>query len=292
MPEPSPLGAFLRSRRELLTPDEVGLAPSPRRRTPGLRREELAMLASISVDYLVRLEQGRERSPSSGVLAALSDALRLDADERRHLGSMVASTTQTEMCPPPADPSPLAPTTLAVLERLEPTPAAVVEASTDLVAWNGAYEALMGPTGLLDHDPPNLLRYTFAEPAARALYLDWDAVAADLVSGLRAATTGCAVARSVEALIGELSLHSPEFVRLWARHEVRDRRRGVERLSHPVGGAMELAFEALVVADPRSRVLVTHLPVDAASAAALERVIRTDEASGTGGLRVLQGGAA
>ncbi len=265
--------------------------PSRRRSPPYPGLAPLAILASISVDYLVRLEQGREQSPSAAVLAALSDVLRLDGDERQHLRSMVAADNQTQMCPAPIVASPVTATALGLLERLEPTPAAVVEASTDVVAWNQAYDRLMRPTGLLDAEPPNLLRFTFLEPASRGLYRDWATVAREQVACLRAATARCAVGRSVEALVGELSVGSSDFARLWARQDVQDRRRGVARLLHPIGGEMDLAFEALLLADQRERRLLTYLPSDAASAAALGRALDGAGGGSVGDLRVIPRGA-
>jgi transcriptional regulator with XRE-family HTH domain len=290
VPEDDPLGVFLRSRRERLAPSDLGIPGGGRRRTPGLRREEVAMLAGISVDYLVRLEQGRDRSPSASVLAALSDALRLDADERRHVLTLVARSTQPEMCPSPLPPSPLSAHSLALLERLEPTPAFIAEPSGDVVSWNRAYRRLMDAAGLFDREPPNLLRHTFLHPASRSLYRDWGAVAREQVAGLRAAATRCTVGRSLDGLIGELSVASAEFARLWAQHEVHERRRGVDRVVHPVAGPMDLAFEVLLLPDRGDRRLTTYLPADGASAIALEHVLGARDGR-VGALRLVEGSA-
>ena len=291
MTDRSSLGAFLRSRRERVSPGEVGLPEAGRRRTPGLRREELALLADISVDYLVRLEQGRESRPSGSVLAALSDALLLDRDERQHLSSLVVATTQSEMCPTAVTPPPLPDTIVTLLGRLDPTPAVVLEPSTDLVAWNAAYEALSRPTGLLDADPPNLLRYLFLDPRARPLYRDRPAVARELVAGLRAATTQCSSSSELDHLVGELSVHSDDFARLWAEHEVEVRRRGVERLTHPVVGDLDLLADVLVLSDPGDRRIVTYLPASERSNAALDALSTTTTRTGihTTLLRVVAG---
>lgn len=249
------------------------------------------MLAGISVDYLVRLEQGREVSPSAAVLAALSDALRLDEDERQHLMALVAAVTQTEMCPsvPPA--SRLSSTTLALLQGLNPMPACVLEPWGDVRAWNPAYELLMRPAGLFEVDPPNVLRYTFLMPASHSLYRDWDGVAGDQVSSLRAATGSCVVARTLERIVGELSLKSADFARLWAIHEVGEKRRGTQRLAHPVAGEMELEFEVLTLADPGERRLVSFMPADEASAVALEGLVGDDRLrGGQRRLRLVDGG--
>ncbi len=292
MAQSSKLGSFLRSRRERLSPAEAGFPSAGRRRTPGLRREELALLAGISVDYLVRLEQGRDLSPSAAVLAALSDALRLNEDERQYLMALVAALTQTEMCPTVPPPSRLSSTTLALLERLHPMPGSVVEPWGEVLAWNTAYDRLMRPAGLFEAEPPNLLRYTFLMAASRSLYRDWDAVAREQVRTLRAATGSCLVAGTLERVVGELSVKSADFADLWATHEVGEKRRGTQRMAHPVGGEMELEFEVLILADPGERRLVTYMPADEASAAALEGLVGDDPLFGNQRrLRLVDGGA-
>ncbi len=249
------------------------------------------MLAGISVDYLVRLEQGRDLTPSAAVLAALSDALRLGEEERRHLVALVAGVAQTEMCSPAPPPSSLGATTLALLQRLDPTPGFVLERSAKVVAWNPAYERLMRPAGLFDIEPLNVARYTFLVPASRSLYRDWGAIAREQVSNLRAATGRCYGDKALEGLIGELSVKSADFARLWANHEVGEKRRGIHRLAHPVAGEIELDFEVLILADPGERRLVTYLPASQASAAALDRLVADDDPVGAraGHLRVVGG---
>ena len=251
------------------------------------------MLAGISVDYLVRLEQGREQRPSAAVLAALSDTLRLDEDERSHLRSLSAATTQTEMCPEPASPAPLAATTTALIERLDPTPAMVVEASGDLIAWNSAYDALMGATGLLDAQPPNLLRHLFLAPSARGLYRDWPTVARDQVAHHRAAAAHCTIAGALDAIVGELSVKSVDFARLWAEHDVVEHRRADERLEHPAVGALDFSVEVLLLPDADGRRLCTYLPANDVTTAALDELLgTTEDGARATRLRVVDGGAA
>lgn len=247
------------------------------------------MLAGISVDYLVRLEQGRDQSPSAAVLASLSDVLCLDEDERRYLTSLVAATTQTEMCPTAPPPSPLSSGTFTLLEQLHPTPAFVLERWGDVLAWNPAYDRLMRPAGLFDLAPPNLARYTFLEAAARALYADWAAVAREHVASLRAATADCHDDDALEALVGELTINSADFAHLWASHEVSENRRGTNRMIHPAAGRIELEFESLILADPAKRRLVTYLPANEASATALDRLVGDEIplAASAGRLRVV-----
>ncbi len=248
------------------------------------------MLAGISVDYLIRLEQGRDLSPSAAVLAALSNALRLNEDERHYLVELVAAVTETEMCPRTPPPSQLSSTTRALLERLHPMPALVLEPWGEVRAWNRAYDRLMRPAGLFEMAPPNLLRYTFLVPASLSLYPDWEAVTHEQVSTLRAASGSCLVSGAVEQLVGELSVRSAHFARLWAAHEVGEKRRGVHRMAHPIAGEMNLEFEVLLLADPGERRLVTYLPADEDSAAALNHLVTEDpRLSGGRRLRLVDG---
>jgi transcriptional regulator with XRE-family HTH domain len=214
------MGAFLRSRRERLTPTEVGLPDSARRRTPGLRREELATISGVSVDYVVRLEQNRDRRPSAAVLAALCVALRLNEDECAHLQRLAALARRTEMCPTMAHGESLSATTVALLDQLHSAPAVILERSADVAAWNLAYDALMRPSGLFDIEAPNLARYMFLAPRAQLLYRDWKTSAGAFVSGLHSAAVTCARDEALDALISELLAKSPEFAKLWAHHDV------------------------------------------------------------------------
>lgn len=289
--DPRPLGEFLRSRRERLTPAAVGLPGGGRRRTPGLRREELATLAGVSVDYLVRLEQGRETRPSQPVLTCLAEALQLDDDERLHLKRVANLTAHPELCPtwqPPPEPATLSRTTLALLDRLDPTPAFVLERTAEVSAWNQAYERLMAPTGLLDMDPPNLLLYTFLNPASRRLFRDWDAIAREQVANLRSIMPQVCGDSAVAGLVGELSMNSSEFAQLWATLDVTEKRRGTKRLDHPRVGELTLDFEALLLPEPGERRLVTYLPADEASAETLDKLVTAESDSADGAVRHLR----
>ncbi|MGH9281257.1 MAG: helix-turn-helix transcriptional regulator [Acidimicrobiales bacterium] len=292
MPDASTLGSFIRSRRERLSPGDVGLPAAGRRRTPGLRREEVAVLAGISVDYLVRLEQGRDVSPSAAVLAALSDALRLTEEERRHLGGLGAALTQTEMCPrdPPAR-APLSATAEALLDRLDPTPAYVLEPWGEVLAWNQGFDRLMRPLGLFDLNPANLVRHAFLTSAARAFYRDWHEVAREQAGFLRGGSGRCGGDAAFEDVVGELTAASPEFARLWANHELAEHRSGVHRLSHPTVGRIDLAYEGLLLSDAGRRRLVTYLPAREADAVALDRIVAPGRrrADGVARLRVVEG---
>jgi transcriptional regulator with XRE-family HTH domain len=268
----SELGTYLRERREALSPAAVGLPAGSRRRTPGLRRAELATLAGVSVEYLTRLEQGRDRHPSSQVLGALADALRLTTDERIRLRIHAKSVDGPFPChevQPPA--VTIRPTVRALLDRLEPTPAYVVNRLGDVLACTAGYERLMGPLGLLDVDPANLVRFAFTDPRARSAYPDWERVADARAAALKA-EFGLPDPH-VRELIEELTvtagaLFSDRFRRVTGGEP----RSGTEQVHHPAVGELRLAYESLALPDADQQHLVTYLPADDAAAAALDRL--------------------
>lgn len=266
------LGAYLRSRREATSPTDVGLPVGPRRRTPGLRRAELATLAGISVDYLIRLEQGRDRNPSAQVLAALADALRLGEDERDLLRVFSVHAGGGELCPATVPPArAVRPTVQALLDRLEPAPAFVLNRLTDLLAWTEAYARIAGPLGVLDADRPNLMRFTFADPRARAVYPDWDAVADEQVGNLRSGLR--CDDDDGDRLVAQLTeVGGAAFLDRWAARPVARKRTGVKRMVHPEVGELRLSFETLQLPDADDQRLVVYLPADEATAAGLDRL--------------------
>lgn len=279
------LGRFIRSRREALSPSDVGLAVGLRRRTPGLRRSEVATLAGISVDYLIRLEQGRDRRPSAGVLAALADALRLSEDDRDHLRTMAMITHTSELCPSEVAPArAVRPTVQALLDRLEPTPAFVLNRMSDLLAWTAGYDALVRPVGVLDSTPVNLLLFTFCDPRSHTAYPDWDAVADEQAGNLRVGTRPGDP--EVEGLITRLAeVGGPAFTERWTARPVSHKRTGTTRLVHPEVGELRLAFETMQLPDQDDQRLVVYLPADDATAAGLDRLAGRHP----GGLRVVTG---
>ena len=285
--ERTDFASFLRTRRERVRPEDVGLPGGGRRRTPGLRREELAMLAGISVDYLVRLEQGREVSPSPAVIRSLAEALGLTPDERAYMKSMVAVTTHGEFCPDMSPPEGPSAGSLRLLDRLGATPAFVIDGLTNVRAWNDAYDSLMRPTGLLDDEPPNLVRFTFLRPAARRLYRDWEAVGREQVGNLRAHAAVTVEDAATTQLVGELTTQSEDFVSFWACYDVAEKRTGTKQLDHPVGGHLDLDFTAMGLPEGGGLRLVTYLPSDEASAAVLDRLVTAAPAR----LRLVDGGA-
>ncbi|QXJ20635.1 helix-turn-helix domain-containing protein [Actinomadura graeca] len=265
------LGAFLRASREAVTPAQVGLPEGGRRRTPGLRRAELATLAGLSVEYLSRLEQGRDRRPSAAVLGALADALRMSPDERLHLRILSKSGDDAGCCAPPADA--VRPTVRAVLERLEPAPAILVNRLCDILAWTDGYASLTGPAGALDTRPPNLVRYLFTDPRAKAAYPDWDRVADERVALLRAGSA--AADPHLANLADELAVTAGVPFRDRAKAPPRlPARTGVERFVHPDAGEIRLAYETLDLSVSGDQRLVVYLPADDAASAALGRLAR------------------
>jgi transcriptional regulator with XRE-family HTH domain len=263
------LADFLRARREQVKPADVGLPDSGRRRTPGLRREEVATLAGVSIDYLVRLEQGRDANPSPSVLAALAGALRLTEEERTHLGMLAARGHSPELCPTAVPPSAaVAPTVGALLDHLDPVPAFVLGPTNDVLGWNRTWAALVGPLGMLDGAPPNTIRYTFLDERARSTYPDWSGAADEQVRQLRAAATSWSWDAGYQDLVAELSAHD-EFARRWSAHTLAAKVRGTKALRHPELGPLRFDYESLLAGERSEHRLITWLAADDATAAAL-----------------------
>ncbi|MFD0413604.1 helix-turn-helix transcriptional regulator [Streptomyces sp. NPDC127108] len=281
------LGAFLRARREAVTPTEVGLPSGPRRRTPGLRRSEVATLAGISVEYLTRLEQGRDRNPSPSVLGSLADTLRLTVEERIHLRRLEkASNGADNPCcsaaPPPA--LSVRPTVRALVDRLEPTPAVLLNRLSDVLTYTTGYERLARPLGLLDGDRPNLLRFVFTDERARTVFPEWDRVADEQIAHLR--NESPMIDPHVVQFVDELTVlaGAPFADRIEAVPGL-PRRSGVERLAHPQVGPLRLSYETLALPDVDGQRLLVHLPADDATSAALDQL----NGRQPGGLRAVSG---
>lgn len=282
----SELAEFLRSRRERLSPADVGIADNGRRRTPGLRREEVATLAGVSIDYLIRLEQGRDTNPSPAVLGALATALRLSDEEKRYLG-MVGHEHAAGLCPSTTTASrDVPPTVLMLLDRLEPSPAFVSGPFGDLLAWTDAFEQLVTPLGLLEPEMGNLARFVFLHPASRDVYADWETAADEQVQRLRSASMRWMLDDALVALRHDLET-VPEFVTRWADHEVAEQRRGTTWLAHPALGRLQVAYEVMSLADDDEQRLVTWLPADETTATAFDRLGAPDEPSSPARLRVV-----
>ncbi|RKQ87315.1 helix-turn-helix protein [Solirubrobacter pauli] len=252
------LGEFLRARRELVTPERAGIPGGGVRRVPGLRREEVAMLAGISADYYLRLERGRDRRPSLQVLESIARVLELDDDHFAHLLTLVAEVPRRRT------PRPRKPTVpagaLKLLESLT-QPAFIEDRYFDILASNGAARALSPSLAA----GGNQLRDLFLDPAEQALHPEWETVTECFVANLRQAVGNDIDDPRFIELTGELTLASPRFRQLWARHEVRGQRGTPLRLDHPQVGAMTLNRERLAIDGADGLMLVVYHP-DAGSA--------------------------
>jgi transcriptional regulator with XRE-family HTH domain len=266
------LGLFLRTRREAVTPAEVGLPAGPRRRAAGLRRSEVAALAGVSVEYVTRLEQGRDRRPSPQVLSALADALRLSASERVHLYSLTKAADHTFNCRGDTSPARTVRSTVrAMLDRLDPTPAVLVNRLGDILAHTTGYERLAGPIGLLDGAPPNLARFVFTDSRARDAYPDWEHVADEQVAALKHGPFRADP--HMAALADELTVTAGDsFTRRVDTLPGLPKSNGITRLAHPEVGILRLAYEVLELAADDDQRLIAYLPADPATSAALDRL--------------------
>ncbi|MGW3360717.1 helix-turn-helix domain-containing protein [Streptomyces bungoensis] len=241
------LGEFLRARRALVRPEDVGLPNSGLRRVPGLRREEVAMLSGISADYYLRLEQGRDRNPSAQVLRAIARVLRLDADATAYLLGLTpdrpAETRPAVRAPAPPRDAQVPASLLQLIDGWPRNPAYLQNRYTDCLAANALATALTP-----NYAPGvNLLRAVFLDPAERAVRRDWEELTEEGVAALRANTGPGSGDPVLRDLVGDLSLRSERFRTLWARHDVRPRRGRVSHLSHPQVGDLDLHSEKLAV---------------------------------------------
>ncbi|MFK0156915.1 helix-turn-helix transcriptional regulator [Streptomyces sp. NPDC090493] len=252
------LGDFLRSRRARIQPEEVGLPSHGRRRVPGLRREEVAQLAGVSVDYYIRLEQGRgPGGVSDAVLDAIARVLRLDETEHAYLLT-VARPHRKSTARPPAGPR-IRPGVQLLLDGMERTPAFVLGRRMDVLAWNALGDAVNGFSALAPAER-NIPRQVFLDPAAAGFYPDWAAVAAQAVANLRIDAGRHPDDPRMAALVGELSLKSADFRRLWADHEVKECAYGTKRIQHPVAGLLTLPYETLTVPTDPDQTIVAYTP--------------------------------
>ncbi|GAA3231600.1 helix-turn-helix transcriptional regulator [Streptomyces thermocoprophilus] len=250
------MGAFLRSRRARIRPEEVGLPSHGRRRVPGLRREEVAQLAGVSVDYYIRLEQGRGQSVSDAVLDSVARVLRLDETESAYLRTVARPRRRRRSGSTGRATARVRPGVRLLLDGMERMPAFVLGRGMDVLAWNALGDAVAGFNRMAPADR-NIPRHVFLDPAARELYPEWAAVAAQTVAHLRIDAGRHPDDPALCALVGELSLKSEDFRRLWADHQVKECMYGVKRVRHPVAGLLTLPFETLSVpADPEQTIVV------------------------------------
>ncbi|WP_243711433.1 helix-turn-helix transcriptional regulator [Actinomadura sp. KC216] len=262
------LADFLRRSRERLRPQEVGLAAGPRRRTPGLRREEVSQLAGMSVDYYMRLEQARSPQPSAQLLGALARALRLTQDERDHLYVLAGHR-------PPAGPfagEHVRPGLLYLLDRLHETPAQIVGDLGDVLAQNSMAESLFGCVCTVDVGDRNIVWRWFTDPFVREAYPpeEHDLYSRQHVADLRASVARRGNDAVAAALVRRLHDASEEFAALWKRHEVAVRRTSRMRVLHPEVGAIEFDAEALLTPAEDQRLVVFTPPPGSPTIEALE----------------------
>ncbi|MCX4903948.1 helix-turn-helix transcriptional regulator [Streptomyces sp. NBC_00878] len=288
------LGAFLRSRRAALDPHEAGVPDDGRlRRVPGLRREELAQLAHVSIDYVVRLEQGRTRRVSRPILDALADALRLAPDERAYLFTLadVAPAAPAAPTRQPGRPE-VAPRLRQLLDTMHDVPAMVLRRGMEVLAWNRGAAALLTDFGELPLAERNLIRLTFLDDAFRALYADWPRVARECVAVLRMEAGRTPDDPALTALVGELSVRDPDFRTWWASHQVRGPRQLTKTYRHPVAGTLTLDVQQFSVDTHPDQLLVAYTAEpDSQSQKALHFLLqwsadrRDDRATDLGGPR-------
>ncbi|MFI6154940.1 helix-turn-helix transcriptional regulator [Kitasatospora sp. NPDC051170] len=257
------LGEFLQARRALITPQSAGLRGGGRRRVPGLRREELAQLAGISVEYYQRLEQGRAKHPSEEVLDALAEVLRLDEVERRHLHVLARPARRHGTSAPgttaPDTPA-VRPELVRLLEQVK-VPAMVMTDRFDVLTLNPIARRLFVPAAALPQGAWNLARFLFLDPEGREFYVAWEEVAAATVGQLRATAGLHPGDRELADLIAGLRAHSAAFARLWSRADVEIRTYGTKSFRHPAVGTLAFSYETLgLTGDDRLR-LVTLTPV-------------------------------
>ncbi|MFD4462800.1 helix-turn-helix transcriptional regulator [Nocardia sp. NPDC058480] len=245
------LGEFLRTRRARIQPQKVGLTEYGRRRMVGLRREEVAQLAGMSVDYYVRLEQGRGTNFSDSVLDAVARALRLDETERTHLYTLVR----------PADTdagyaATIRPGTRLLLDSIA-APAFLLGRRMEVLGWNRLGDLLSGFSSMAETERSQA-RYIFLDPTADTFYPDWEAVAAETVASLRRRVSRYPRDRTLASLIEELTTRSRDFHRIWSGHPVQDKANGTRLIHHPRAGRLELGYETLELPGDQDQLLVVY----------------------------------
>ncbi|GIF42300.1 helix-turn-helix transcriptional regulator [Actinoplanes xinjiangensis] len=266
MSRETPLGEFLRARREALKPHEVGLPEHGRRRVAGLRREEVALLAGVSADYYIRLEQGRETRPSPQVVTAIALALRLTAEATDHLHRLCLDETQR---PRHSRHDTVSAPLLRLMDGWEHTPAFIVGPALDILAANALATVLHDGFARFD----NLARMVFLDPAGRDFYQEWDRTAHSCVAELRAAYGFDPSSRRIATVVDELSRASDEFARLWQLHEVKSKTQEGKHLRHPYVGDLHIAFAAFTVnGAPHQQLVVYQAESASPTAGALQRL--------------------
>ncbi|MFC9773444.1 MULTISPECIES: helix-turn-helix transcriptional regulator [unclassified Pseudarthrobacter] len=275
----SELGEFLRVRRAALQPADVGLRNYGVRRVPGLRREELAMLAGVSNTYYTRLEQGLSNNASEAVIDALARALDLNRDERLHLFNLARPANKAKRRTP-SRPDHARSGTVRLITSMTGTPAVVLGRRSEVLAWNSlGHKLVAGHMGFdSPGDPavrPNMTRLLFLDGHTRALYANWPEEAARAVSSLRLLAGAASNDQELTALVGELTLKSPEFAKLWATHPVQNCMSGIKVMHHPEVGTLELNFEVLAQPDDSGHRILMYAADEGSPAASGLRLLAT-----------------
>ncbi len=267
------LGRFLRDRRARLTPQAIGLAPGERRRTPGLRREEVAQLANISTTWYTWLEQGRGIRPSLSVLEALARTLRLGPDEHGHLLALCGYTDV--LVPHPAAEVLVPEAVQTMLDALNPVPAYVLNLRCDILAWNDAQRAFMADFSQLPADERNALWLWLNHPALRRMVLNWSANADALVARWRGIAVPHAGRADIEDMVTRMNSSSAEFRDRWNRLEIRNTS-AVKIFDHPRVGRVDVQVVVLEILEMPETFLVSYTPADPVSASRLPLLLETD----------------
>jgi len=281
MPDPTPasdeirkreLGAFLRSRRERLTPAQVGLPAGARRRTPGLRREEVAALAGVGTTWYTWLEQGRDVKPSNEALAAIGGALELDAAEKRHLFILAG---RPPLNPRSNDPERVEPALRHTLTSLTIQPAYVMGRRWDVLAWNRAAEVVFGDYGAREGDARNIMHLLFTDQSHRRLLVDWEELARVALGRFRADSARYIGDPDFERLIARLTATSPQFRAWWPERDVFRQLSGIKRLRHPAAGGLTFEHMSFSIDDGSDMRLIVYTPLaDEDTVAKMETLLR------------------
>ncbi|GAA1278839.1 transcriptional regulator [Planotetraspora silvatica] len=253
---------FLTTRRARVTPTDAGLPPQgTRRRVKGLRREEVALLAGVSPEYYVRLERGQATGPSAGVVDAVADVLRLDDDERAHLGRLLAALTPAARKRSRGTAKDLVtPGIRVLLDSMDHLPAVVFNGRFDILATNTLGRALLAPVYDMPGRTNSALFLFLDEPRARNLYPEWDRITADIVAMLRIEAGHHPHDPDLTELIGQLATRSTEFRTRWATNDVRIHRTGTKTFRHPLIGEVTLPYETLRIDAASSQILTVYAP--------------------------------
>jgi transcriptional regulator with XRE-family HTH domain len=259
---PNPLGTYLRDRRAKLDPAALGFSAG-RRRTPGLRREEVAQRANISPTWYTWLEQGRGGAPSADVLDRIARALMLTDVEREHL-FLLGLGRPPEVRYHKSDG--VTPRLQHVLDALQPCPALIRTATWDIVAWNRAATVILTDYAALPPDQRNVLRFIFLDPRVRAAQQNWESVARFVVGAFRVDAARAGAAAAVKPLVDELCRLSPEFLKMWNDNDVRSHGEAVKHMRHPVAGQIAFEYSAFAVDGRPDLAMVVYNPATAADA--------------------------